>query len=441
SSLEAANIDYQLNFGGSSILVPRAQLAQARIEVRELIDSAPATDSEFEGGLWSDPSLNQVRLIRQQELRLSATIAQMKSVRSATVHVSQPDPSPFIRNSSPTKASVTLDLKPGVPFSGSDAAAIVSLVAHSVEKLTPENVTVLSTEGRILSSVTGVDGEVSGQLEYRSMLEANLASKAENLLIPLLGVGKATVRVTADVDFTETERTQRTIDPDSKAKVREEIRTESFTGPDKVALGPPGTSSNLSTESPATSPVGTRESEDLTAEYLNGETTDLIREHPGRIRRLTVAAVVELPESIPTSSTNAASVTSDQIEKIIRNAVGFDEDRGDQIEVVAAALSGVPELFVPLTFWDQLRNAAPLIRAASLGLASLVALLLGVFLIRRMKPVVIEAPGTNTLSPDVVDRLNELSHQMREHPDVVNTVLASWLEQPHAESVNEKRAA
>ncbi|QDT32815.1 flagellar basal-body MS-ring/collar protein FliF [Thalassoglobus polymorphus] len=464
SALESAGIAYQLNFAGSSVSVPQSQHSQARLEVRDLIDVELKSETDLSGSLWSDPAMNQVRLLRQQEARLGRTIQQMKPVKMATVHLTQGTTSPFVRDQRPTKASVTLELKPGVPFSGGDTAAIVSLIAHSVEGLTQENVTILSTDGRLLSSAGGVDGEVSGQLEYRTMLESNLAAKAEALLIPLLGIGNATVRVSAEIDFTESERTQKTIDPDSKAKVREELRTETFTGNDPLPLGPPGTSSNVTVPTTASARQGQRASEDLMTEYINGETTDLIREFPGKIQRLTIAAVVQIPTDTPeetatanglaaanpsvnpgASASTSSQVTKAEIISIIQNAVGYDELRGDQIDVVAAKFAAVPIVETPTGFFGGITNFVPILKAVSLGLASLVALLLGMLILRRLQPVVVEKQSSDFLSPEIVDRLNDLSERMKENPDVVTTVLASWLNTNENKSsenqVNEKRRA
>ena len=451
NSLEAENISYKFNFSGSSILVSRSELSQARMSASDLIETS---DSEMESldSFW-DPTVKQERMARQHETRIARTLEQQRGINKATVHITPSKDSPFVRDLAPAKASVTLDLKRGVPFSGGDASAIVSMVAHSVENLLPENVTVLSTDGRLLSSPAGIEADVSGQLEFRTMLESNLAAKAENLLIPLLGIGNATVRVTADVDFTETERTQKTIDPESKAKISEELRTESVTGANKVALGPPGTSSNLNVGTDAFAPAesGSQEKEEINTTYQYDQTTNLVREAPGKIQRLTVAAVVQLPtDSVEpadsaalgnVATTQTAAITSEQIEKIIRNAVGFDEARGDDIQVVVGTMAGVPDLSPPIGFLDNLDQYVPLVRAASLGMAALSALIFGTIALRKFQPVVIQSAPENSLSPEAVERLNTLSAQMQEHPEAVTTVLATWLDQKEAENPTQRRAA
>ncbi|MFG0333186.1 MAG: flagellar basal-body MS-ring/collar protein FliF [Maioricimonas sp. JB049] len=432
STLESAGIAYKLNFSGSAISVPRQSVSTARLALKDVIDTDSPREESLDGGIWSDPGLSHVRILRRQESRLARSIAQMRTVRNATVHISQPEPTPFVRDRESTKASVVLDLKPGTHFSRADAQSIVSLVSHGVEGLDPMNVTVLDTEGRLLSSNNGFDADVSGQLEYRNRLESGLAAKAETMLSQLLGPGRAVVRVTADVDFTESERQETTYDPDGKVKLSEEVTSEQTTGMQQPAVGPAGTASNVGANALAGSgnPTTTRIESNKT-EYANAEIRDKVREAPGKIRRLTVAAIVSLPDAGGDSADGTAVAASPaydktQIEAIIKQVVGFDPQRSDQIEVLDAPLLGAPEqLAPPVEFaWTQYEN---LLRAISLGLASIVALLLGVLLIRRMKPVIVEAEGANADSNEFAQRIHNLSMEARENPDALATALSAWL--------------
>ncbi|MEW4526326.1 flagellar basal-body MS-ring/collar protein FliF [Maioricimonas sp. JC845] len=433
STLEAAGIDYKLNFSGSAISVPRQSVSRARLALKDVIDTESTQDESLDGGIWADPGLSHVRILRQQESRLSRSIAQMRTVRNATVHISQPEPTPFVRDRESTKASVVLDLKPGAHFTRADAQSIVSLVSHGVEGLDPANVTVLDTEGRLLSSNNGFEADVTGQLEYRRRLEADLAAKAETMLSQLLGPGRAVVRVTADIDFTETEREETTYDPDGKVKLSEEVTSEQTTGMQASAAGAAGTASNVGGGAGGGSrnPVTTKIESNKT-EYANAEVRDRVREAPGKIRRLTVAAIVSLPDaSADTADATAAPATpasydKAQIEGIIKQAVGFDAQRSDEIEVLDAPLLGAPEQLAPPAgfAWTQYEK---LLRTVSLGLASLVALLLGAMLIRRMKPVIVESEGAGGTSSDVAQRLQSLSQEARDNPEALATALSAWL--------------
>src|SRR5690606_32544633 len=135
--------------------------------------------------------------------------------------------------------------------------------------LRPENVTLMDTSGRMLASKNSGDGSIDAQLEYVSRLESHLASKAEILLSQMLGPGRAMVRVTADVDFTQTERQETTYDPSTKVKLSESIKSESHTGVTSgPAGGPAGTSSNFN-PSGSGSGGSTTKIEDITTQYAN----------------------------------------------------------------------------------------------------------------------------------------------------------------------------
>lgn len=443
ATLEGTGIRYRLNYSGSAISVPKGSLNRARVALKDVLGTSNTDSEGLSNGLWADPSLNHVRQLRQLEGRLGRSIAQMRSVRNATVHITQPESTPFVREQAPSKASVVLDLKPNSSFSGSDARSIISLVAHSVEKLTSENVTVLDTEGRLLSSPHGMEADVSGQLNYRTRLEADLEDKAETMLTRMLGPGQAVVRVTADVDFTELQRTQTTYDPDTKVKIREEIRSESLSGSAPGTSGAAGANANISNLQFQAGGGSNRKLEENTTEYANAETRDAFRELPGRIKRLTVAAVVHLEDSEHEGTAAAGPViTKEQVESIIKQAVGFDAAREDAIEVLAAPLNGFDEFAPPVGMIPGWEQYAPLIRMASLGIASLVALVLGTMLIRRLKPIVVETSTRDELPAETILRIRELSEQAKANPEAAASVLKAWLDRPaEAEHETRKKAA
>ena len=331
-------------------------------------------------------------------------------------------------------------------FSAADARSIVALVAHSVEHLDPRNVSVLDTNGRLLSGTEGVEADVSGQLAYRTHVEADLSAKAESILTQMLGPGRAVVRVTADVDFTELQRKETRFDPDSKVKLSETIHTESTAGGNRAAVGRPGTAENLDPLAfNRGGSQGSNKVESIETQYENARTENTVREAPGRIRRLTVAAVVQLPAApdpaAASSETPAvAAVTREQVERIVKQAVGFDATRNDQIEVIESVLTGnegLQMLPVTGTGWDQYE---PLIRNLSLGIAAIVALILGMMVIRRMKPIVVETESREALPTETVFRLAELSQQAKENPEAVASVVRSWLDQNEPIEQREKKA-
>jgi flagellar M-ring protein FliF len=217
----------------------------------------------------------------------------MQGVAQAIVHISRPEASPFIRDQQPTKASVILDLKPGAPFDRQQAAAVVSMVAHAVEGLDPNNVSITDTSGHILSEQTSPLGsDIARQFEYQQRIETELASKAETMLSQLLGPGRAVVRVAAEVDFTQTTRKETTYDPDAKVKMYEKITTNSSKSQPTGVSG--GTASNVtpSVSEVATGAPTSQDDETIETEYLNSQTDTTIAEAAGRVQRLTISAAV-----------------------------------------------------------------------------------------------------------------------------------------------------
>jgi len=447
SVLESEKIGYRLNYAGSAVSVSKNSLSRARLALKDVISVTAQEPAEISEGIWSDPTLYQARMNRQLETRLGRSITQLGSVRGATVHLTPGESSPFIRNRSPAKASVILDLQPNAMFSATDARSIISLVAHSVENLDAENVSVLDTSGRLLSSTQGLEADVTGQLSFRNRVESDLSSKAEAILTQLLGPGRAVVRVTAEIDFTDTQTREIKYDPEAKVKVSETIHSESSSGGSKQAKGPVGLPpeqiDKLAFKSGAGSSGPSMKVESNTTQYENAKTEDTVHRVPGRISRLTVAAVVQLQDEAAADgkAVAQAAVTTEQIEKIIKQAVGFDSARMDEIEVVAAPLVGNLNLLqpvVPPSTWDKY---APLAQNLSLGMAALVALILGTLVIRRMKPIVVETEGQELLPADVVLRVADLSEQALENPEAVASVVRAWLAEPAETRASPRKVA
>ncbi|MFV0443793.1 MAG: flagellar basal-body MS-ring/collar protein FliF [Planctomycetaceae bacterium] len=448
SALEAAGIRYQLNFAGSAVLVPQQQLTEARLTIRDVAPGATSSDdNSLDNGLWADPAVTQVRLQRDQEQRIARSIAQVHGVRNATVHLTRPEYSPFVRDRGLPKASVVLDLQPGAPFTAADAHSLIALVAHSVEGLTPENVSIMDTNGRHLSAGSALNGDVAGRLEFQQNLESQLSAKAEAMLAQWLGPGNSVVRVTADIDFTETVREETSYDPASKVKRTEKIETTTETRQvptfDNGAGNAAGTASNLGLVSgnPARSAV-TSKTEKNETDYDNTRVVDRVTEAPGTIRRLTVAAVVYQPPSVDQSDDTAAAPAIDKaaVEAIVKQSVGFDVDRNDGIEVLVASRPAGPEdVVVEPAGWQR---QLPLLREMSVGLVGVAALVCIWLVLRRLKPVIVEVPAVDGLSVEAAHRLSDVSQRAQRNPEAAAKVLAAWLQESAAADADaSKRAA
>ncbi|MCA9196198.1 MAG: flagellar M-ring protein FliF [Planctomycetales bacterium] len=441
--LKTAGIDCKMNFSGTVVLVPEQDLADARVAIGDYM--TPGDELALDdGGFFTDPTQKHSRALERKERMIAQSIKRMQSVSDVSVHIAQPEPSPFTRDAQVTTASVIISGHRGQPFTRHHASAVVALVASSVEGLSPDNVTVMDTQGTVLSSGGMMaNSDVSANFEYRRQLEAELAAKAETLLSMLLGRGRAMVRVTADIDFTRQTRTETTYDPEGKVRTKETSKTVSRKSEAAANGGPAGTASNLraSNNNSSKTPFEEKE-EELETAYEVSSITNEFAEMPGKIKRLTVAATVDLSEleaaaaanQDPNADPNAAGnndppITQTQIEDIIKQAVGFDDTRQDAIHVTVGSLAGAIADEQEMEAAERQASLERLARNSSLGLGAVVALIVGIMVLMKMKPVTITVPPDETISFERARIFAELSRKVNRDPEKMKAIVASWLDE------------
>lgn len=452
SKLDAEGIDNQLNFAGSAVLVPRNQWNQARLIAGDQIGPAPPGADQFDNSMLGDPTLNHYKLMRQREEALARSIMQMDAVNMATVHIGVAEPTPFVQEQQPTTASVILELQPSITFTQEQAAAVIAMVAAGVEGLQRDNVTVMDTRGRMLTpSAHGADADIASQFEYRRRLEADLSAKAELMLSEMLGKGRAIVRVAADIDFTRTERVETVFDPESKVKKTEFTKSTVRTRNAPGAAGVAGTPSNLGgAPGLAQSTPLTEKDEENKTEYENAKSTDTVKVAGGTIKRLTIAAMVDLsaddasdPGAQPADpagapNANQITITAEQVEGIIKQAVGFDPQRDDQIEIVVTQLAGIVTDEPEVADSEKWQFYTMLARNSSLGLAAIVALLLGMLILRKIRPITVTGNQGGQAAPRRSLVLDELSQRALQNPEAMSRIISSWLENSDQEADSAK---
>lgn len=161
-------------------------------------------------------------------------------------------------------------------------------------------------------------------------------------------------------------------------------------------------------------------------------------QQPGTIKRLTVAVTVQLTDTPEEGASDSAApenqprVTLEQVEEIVKSAVGFDETRSDQIEVLSVAqLVGETSLLELVETPPVIESWMPLIRAVSLGIAALVALVLGLLTLKRIKPIQVPGNDGSSVSPQRARQLSELATLARKNPELMSSILASWINDPN----------
>ncbi len=458
--LDTEQIRYSLNFSGSAVSVASSDVAKARMVLATILSPENEADMPVAGLFPGSPGEEEDRRRAGLEKQIERAIKRIRGIVSATVKVSRPNPSPFITDQSPVTAAVVIEPRAGDTISASTANSIMATVAASVPGLTTENIVMTDTNGRQYGGGTGMESELAYQINYRQQKEAYFVYQIESHLNRIRGV-RASVIVAAEIDFNKRTQTSNKIDTETKAKISSRLNSVISKGP-KVSpvsggvgavgggVGVAGGASNT----PAGPKLpedntGSSTTEDIDETFAYPESQETITFIGGDILRLSVSAVVDLtnatgaasdnPDNTAAATSTVAALTKDDIENLIKSAVGFSATRDDQIEVTLAALEPIEtnEPAIPGFMWEKWQ---PLLQSVSLGLAATLAFLIGMMLMKRMKPIVItEAAGKGIPLADA-RRLATISQQAKAHPDVVASILSAWLNEQEANAAEGKNA-
>ncbi len=370
-ALQSEDIDYKLNSNGT-VLVAESQLHEARLELASLglpQGSAAGMDiMQEQSSFGVSQFMESARYQHALESELAQTIASLGAVREARVHLAIPKQTAFIRDSKGASASVLLQLYGGRVLESDQASAIVHLVASSVPNLVASDVTLIDQHGRLLSSGAeqAAGAQAATQFKFSRRLEETYKQRIEDLLTPLVGAGRVRAEVVADIDFTYTEETSESFDPARTVVRSEQISEDLSSGAATVASGIPGAVSNqppeatgidpnvVSTEAELVEPKNSSRSS--TRNFEVDRTIRHTRPQSGAIRRLSVAVLIDdTPvEGVETQTTP----TGNDVERytaLVKEAVGFNEARGDSVVVLNEAFRAAEpvEDFEPPALWER----------------------------------------------------------------------------------------
>ncbi len=390
SILQTAAIEYKIDQSTGTVLVSSSELQNAKLKMA----SEGITNSENVGyellegdqGITTSQFMETVRYQRAIQGELSRTISSMASIKSARVHLAIPKQTPFIRSKRKSSASVFVDLYSGRKLSDEQVTSIVSLVAMSIPNLQQEDVAVIDNKGRLLSASNKETGvELSNtQLKYTRKIEKDYAKRIEDILIPIVGLGKIKAQIVADIDFDQIEKTREEFDSDQPS-IRSERKVEEQSKGTNAPVGIPGA---LSNQAPSTAGnIGksllansiidppSSNSRQSTLNYELNKTISHTRYSVAKIRRLTVAVVVdnkmELVAQQPEKPTDpkekpapvkkvltSVERSKDEMLKLsilVKDAIGFNALRGDRVNVINASFV-VPdkiEALPEIPIWKQ----------------------------------------------------------------------------------------
>jgi flagellar M-ring protein FliF len=380
--LKKRNIPHQLEAGGSAILVPEEQRHALRLELAseglprggavgfELFDKAQIGATEFE---------QQVSLRRALEGELSRSIATLEGVQTARVHLVLPERKLFARQSEGASASVVIKLRNPAAFGRREIAGVVHLVSAAVPGLGRDRISVVSTEGVTLhrpsennNGLSGLDGS-DARAEQERTVASQLEHEVREQLERVVGSGNADVRINVALDAASTERTEEYWDKDTTALRSEHLVEEGVGATEAGVAGVPGARTNLPDAAPegqapaeaTDGAVGAGQRRARTRNWEVDRVTEKTNLPPGSIQRLSVAVLLNGSYEGVGPDAKFVPRSAEQVQalqQIVRRAVGFNEQRGDSIEMQATQFSRLeidvpPEAVVP-TWRRYLPHAA-----------------------------------------------------------------------------------
>ena len=426
--LETRGIPYRISEGGQTLQVPAEQVHSLRLQLAEqglpqggnvgfeLLDNQAFGVSQF---------AEQINFQRGLEGELARSIESLGPVARARVHLAMGRQSVFVREREPASASVVLNLHPGRELGEGQVNAIVHMISSSVPGLTAEAVTVVDQGGRLLSLPSAGSRDLDGtQLNYIDEVERSYQRRIENILIPILGRENVRAQVVAQIDFASREQTAERYGPNqppNEAAVRSQQLSENYLGGDQLARGVPGALTNTPPNTPApvadaepgadpanageaagqqpaaepaaATATGAQPASSLKRDQLINYEVDRSVEHVqhrrGNIQRLTAAVVINYRETVNEDGETVREPLSEEelenINRLVRQAMGFSTVRGDALEVINSPFAPRDDKVETVEWWKtpEFFNLASSL--ARYLLVAFIALLLWLILLRPLK--------------------------------------------------------
>ena len=407
--LDQAREKYQMADGGQTVLVERSRVAQLRIMAAEkrLPSKGSLGYEVFDriDPLSTTTNLFQINQIRALEGELARTIASIAGVESARVHLVIPTRELFSQQAPDTRASVVVQFRANMDSARQRVESIRHLVASAVKNLSPGRVSIVDTQGNLLARGDGESaaGQATAVLEHKLEHERRLRAAVERLVEQHVGIGRVRADVNVDVTYAAVVRTTEAFDP--KGRVERSVQTveEASTKSEQRGEQDSSVARNIPPEQQPPG-QGTRgsESQRRTEETTNFEVSRTqVRESidPGSIRRVSVAVLVDGVRQADASGAQAWKPRSEEemkaIERLVRSAVGFSQERGDTVEVVNLPFSPVelPDIRPPGMFDFTKEDIKLVSQVAVLGL---VVALVVLFVVRPIVAKMFEEPAQDT---------------------------------------------
>jgi flagellar M-ring protein FliF len=422
AELEKMNIPYKYAEGGGAVLVPADRVHDARLKLAsqglpkggnvgfELMENQKLGSSQF---------IEQVNFQRAMEGELARSIESVSAVQAARVHLAMPKDSIFVSEQKQPTASVLLNLHPGRVLDPQQVSAIVHLVASSVPELSPKNVTIVDQNGNLLSDTSkaaSANGMDPSQIKYVQDLQQNVVKRIESIISPIVGTDNVRAEATADVDFSRSEQAVESYKPNQTPDamtIRSRQTSESLNGtanpggvpgaltnqppaPATAPINAPGQAAK--TAAPAAAAPATSTRNDATVNYEVDKTIQYVQQAGGGLKRLSVAVVVNYKKTtdkagkVVMKPLSAAEIA--QITNLIKEAMGFNQARGDTLNVVNSPFATMEQEIIPEPpIWKQPDNIQLAKDAGKYLLMAVALLLLYLRVLKPMLKKIAEAPA------------------------------------------------
>lgn len=397
--LEARTIPFEIKQNGTQILVPQDQVMKLRLELAQ--QGLPSGGSigyelfDHADSLGSTNFMQNVNLVRALEGELGRTIGSINTVKSARVHLVMPRRELFSREKQQPSASVVLQMRGPVRLTNEQIAAVQHLVASAVPQLTPNRISIIDNKGSLLSSGFESTDPISGIAtkadERRHRIEAQTSHMIEELLERTVGFGRVRAEVNVAMNFDRVSTQTEEYNPDGQVVRSTNAVSETSSSKDSEGQTPTSVGTNLPDANLGGSDNASRnENQNRTEETTNYEitktVTNLIREG-GEVDKLSVAVLVDEVQSIGKDGKPVSNKRSEEemrlLATLVRGAIGFDEGRGDKVEIIQMKFASFdsPEEELQL-FFGMGKN--DILRVVEILVLSIVAILVILLVVRPL---------------------------------------------------------
>ncbi|MBF0564002.1 MAG: flagellar M-ring protein FliF [Nitrospirae bacterium] len=458
----------------NSILVPAPKVYELRLQLAaqglpvgggigfEIFDKTDFQTTDF---------VQKLNYKRALEGELSRTISSLSEIDHTRVHLALPEKSLFVKDKETATASILVKLKPGRSLSQSQVQGIVHLVSSSIEGLNPGDITIVDNNGTMLTRPSDdVLGLTTTQLEYQKKYEQQVETTIKDILEPVIGKDRVKVKVSADLDFSRTEKTEEKFDPEgSVLRSEQSMKEKSQSG---SPGGVPGVQSNLPGK-PGTQAQGQQTQSQKESDTTNFEITK-VTSHTlmslGNLRKLSAAVLVDgmYKEKKGSKELTYVPRTDDEIKRyddLVKKAIGYTQTRGDEVSVVNMPFEPVAKEEIAPERRDWLKDAA---MVAKYFAPLIVAILFYFFIVRpvikslsqesvqtqipvlplpassaeiskEMKPELPEARTREVPLPPVEElalksEITDWSQWVKDNPSQAATLIKEWVQTEEAEA-------